>query len=931
MKHLNISMILIMLMSMVGIEAFAHDFEAPNADGVTIYYVKTSDTEVAVSFKGDYFYTYFNRYKGDVVIPESVTYDGITYTVTSIVTDAFSDCDDLTSVTIPNSVTSIGSPAFYHCDGLTSVTFHCKEIGDCFCSNSSIKEVIIGDEVTSIGERAFFGLKGLTSIEIPNSVTSIGSSAFSGCSGLTSIEIPNSVTIIGEYAFYSCSGLTSVTIPNSVTSIGNFAFSNCSGLTSVNVPVTDFSAFCNNQVVGLIPSKIGKPVYLIDKDGNEIKEYVIPEDVTTIGERAFFNCSGLTSVTIGNSVTSIGSDAFKGCDGINSVVFHCKETGSWFSGNSTIKEVIIGDEVTSIDNNAFKGCTGLTSLTIGNNVTTIGNQAFSGLSGLTSLTFHCKKIGHWFDYYGNPSIKEVIIGDEVTSIGEMAFYGFSGLTTIEIPNSVTSIGSSAFRSCSGLTSIEIPNNVTSIGDYAFEYCSGLTSVTIGNSVTSIGSDAFKGCDGINSVVFHCKEIGYWFSGFSSIKEVIIGDEVTSIGDWAFHGCSGLTDVFSYTKSVLSIGSVFGGYQNKATLHVPYALYEQYKESEYWKNFGKIVNFEGLYNVIYMVDSEEFKKSVVEYGTAITAEEEPTKEGYTFSGWSEIPETMPANDVTVTGTFTVNKYKLVYQVDGEEYKSSEIEYGTAITAEEEPTKEGYTFSGWSEIPETMPANDVIITGTFEKDIISGDANGDGVVNVTDIVEIVNDILGHPSAKFDPIAADVNGDGVVNVTDIVSVVNIILSSNARELTNRAAATNNLKLSGASIKLRDAENYTAAQFDIHLSDGSTINYLSLNSASDHQMTWKMVDANTCRVIVYSLSNAPFRAVKDELFNVTLSGNAMISNELLVNVDGMVTGINEMQFDKPVDVYDLRGNKIRSNTTDLNGLQKGVYIVNGKKTIVK
>lgn len=233
-----------------------------------------------------------------------------------------------------------------------------------------------------------------------------------------------------------------------------------------------------------------------------------------------------------------------------------------------------------------------------------------------------------------------------------------------------------------------------------------------------------------------------------------------------------------------------------------------------------------------------------------------------------------------------------------------------------------------------ANSVLFYGykvTMDVIVIPGDANGDGVVNVTDIVEIVNSILGHPSDKFIFEAADVNGDGVVNVTDIVSVVNIILSSNAHELTNRAAATNNLKLSGGNIKLRNAENYTAAQFDIHLSDGSAINYLSLNSASDHQMTWKMVDANTCRVIVYSLSNAPFRTTKDELFNVTLSGNATISNELLVNVDGSVTGINEMQFDKPVDVYDLRGNKVHTNTTDLNGLQKGVYIVNGKKVIVK
>ena len=118
-----------------------------------------------------------------------------------------------------------------------------------------------------------------------------------------------------------------------------------------------------------------------------------------------------------------------------------------------------------------------------------------------------------------------------------------------------------------------------------------------------------------------------------------------------------------------------------------------------------------YKLTYTVDGEEYKSSEVEYGSTITAEKEPTKEGYTFSGWSDIPETMPANDVTVTGTFTVNKYKLTYTVDGEEYKSSEVEYGSIITAETEPTKEGYTFSGWSDIPETMPANDVTVTGTF----------------------------------------------------------------------------------------------------------------------------------------------------------------------------------------------------------------------------
>ena len=122
-----------------------------------------------------------------------------------------------------------------------------------------------------------------------------------------------------------------------------------------------------------------------------------------------------------------------------------------------------------------------------------------------------------------------------------------------------------------------------------------------------------------------------------------------------------------------------------------------------------------YKLTYMVDGEEYKSSEVEYGATITPEAAPTKEGYTFSGWSEIPGTMPAHDVTVTGTFTINKYKLTYMVDGEVYKSFEIEYGTTITAEEAPAKEGHTFSGWSWIPSKMPAEDVTVSGTFTKEV------------------------------------------------------------------------------------------------------------------------------------------------------------------------------------------------------------------------
>ena len=247
-----LSIIFAIALSMIGVDAFAHDYEETNSDGVTIYYKwlnNGSEWALAVSFRGFYSSEYENEYTGNVVIPETVTYNGKNYPVTTIESFAFEGCKGLTSVTIPNSVTSIGDYAFNGCRGLTSVT--------------------IPNSVTSIGDYAFNGCSGLTSIKvesgnakydsrndcnaiietntntiiagcqntiIPNTATSIGNYAFASCSSLTSLTIPNSITSIGDYAFASCSGLTSLTIPNSVTSIGDYAFNGCRGLTSVTIP-----------------------------------------------------------------------------------------------------------------------------------------------------------------------------------------------------------------------------------------------------------------------------------------------------------------------------------------------------------------------------------------------------------------------------------------------------------------------------------------------------------------------------------------------------------------------------------------------------------------------------------------------------------------------------------------------------------------------
>jgi len=399
-KLLQIPLLLVALF-LISIPISAHDFEVDD-----IYYSITDET--AKTVKVTYYDLYNNgyAYSGEVSIPSSVTYNGITYSVTEIGGYAFSGCTGLTSVTIPNSVTSIGESAFYYCSGLTSVTIPnsvtsidysafegctglkeliiedgTKDLSlsynyysdyysgeglfyDCPLENlylgrnllydtsgkfgyspfhkiTTLKSVTIGNSVKKIDRYAFSGCSGLTSVTIPNSVTEIGYSAFEGCTGLTSVTIPNSVTSIGDEAFYECSELTSITIPNSVTSIGYSAFEGCTGLTSVTIPnsVTSIgneafygTGWYNNQPDGIL--------YLDNcclgyKGSKPTGSLLIKKDTRLIGSYAFRDCSGLTSVTIGNSVTSIGYCAFYGCTGLASYTITVNQISATLTNLST--------------------------------------------------------------------------------------------------------------------------------------------------------------------------------------------------------------------------------------------------------------------------------------------------------------------------------------------------------------------------------------------------------------------------------------------------------------------------------------------------------------------------------------------------------------------------------------------------------------------
>ena len=288
-------------------------------------------------------------------------------------------------------------------------------------------------------------------------------------------------------------------------------------------------------------------------------------EVTTIGERAFDNCSSLTSVTIPNSVTEIGDAAFEDCYGLTSITIPDSVTSignEAFYFCSSLTSITIPDSVTEIGRAAFTDCRSLTSITIPNSVTTIRDNAFYCCHSLTSVTIpnSVTTIGNYVFAYCN-SLTSVTIPDSVTSIGNNVFYECTSLTSVTIPDSVTSIGNNAFYSCLSLTSVTIPDSVTEIEDSAFAHCSNLTSVTIPDSVTSIGNEAFYDCNKLTSVTISdsVTSIGEWtFANCFSLTSVTIPDSVTTIGESAFFECSSLKSV-TIPEYVTSCAAILAAY------------------------------------------------------------------------------------------------------------------------------------------------------------------------------------------------------------------------------------------------------------------------------------------------------------------------------------------------------------------------------------
>lgn len=330
---------------------------------------------------------------------------------------------------------------------------------------------------------------------------------------------------------YNNTDICSITIPSGITTIGNYAFWNCSGLTSINIP---------NSVLS-----INEKAFAFCINLNSI---IIPDSLTFIGENVFEDCSSITTISIGKSVSSIGHDAFYGCKSLDSINVdaanqkYSSSDGVLFNKNQSIlikypeaksdSAYYIPSTVDSIAAYAFSRNYNLISVTIPYGTSSIGNLSFAEC-GLNSIT----------------------IPNSVTSIGSYAFYNCGRLSSISIPNSVTSIGNNVFANCNSLVSMTFPNSITSIGNRVFENCKSLTSVRLPNNIVTIGHGTFNNCWSLASINIPDNVTSIGNEAFAlcySIDSITIPNNATSIGNYAFAWCKSLTSI-TIPNSVVSIG------------------------------------------------------------------------------------------------------------------------------------------------------------------------------------------------------------------------------------------------------------------------------------------------------------------------------------------------------------------------------------------
>ena len=656
--------------------------------------------------------------------------------ITVIKDAAFASCINLTTVNIPSTVTSIGDDAFNGCVNLP-VTNNIRYADTYLVEavDKSLSSYAIKDGTKWIGSNAFNGCN-LLSITIPDDIIGIGSNAFSGIANVNyngsatgapwgawvrngyvdgwlvyrssakeelilcssdatgAIVLPDGLLSIDDYAFSTCSGITAINIPSSVTSIGIGAFGGCTGL-----PVVNNIRYADT--------------YLVEAVDKEATSYTIQPGTKWIADDAFAYCSA-PSITIPDEVAVIGDWAFSG---VLNVIYHGSATGApwgatmlngyvdgWlaYSDDSRTEliscsqaaegEIVLPDGLLSIADNAFQYCMNITGINIPSTVTSIGRYAFRNCYGLPveedMLRYADTYMIEALDY----DATSYVIKNGTKWIGDGAFKSwYHNLTSVSIPNSVIRIGADAFLSCNQLIKITIPANVASIGAAAFAYCNNLSSIT---------------CDALAPPVLD--------EGYTAVFENVdktIPVYVPEASITAYQAADGWKDFTNIKKNTFTVTFVDWNDEVIDTQNVKVGsgavapadpTREGYTFSEWNKAFDYVssdLTVKALYNInqytVTFVDWNDnfLKLDVVDWHSAATAPDDPTREGYTFSGWNKAFDDV-TTDLTVKAQYTINQFTVIFlDWDDSELKQETVDWQGAATAPSDPTREGYTFTGW----------------------------------------------------------------------------------------------------------------------------------------------------------------------------------------------------------------------------------------------
>ncbi len=876
-------------------------------------------------------------YSGYVNIPDSVRANGKMYSVEAIGDRAFNACAQLTSLHIPAGVKRIGHLAFASCTSLHFVNLPAalREIGDAaFYGCSSLVSMSLPASLSTIGKDAFarcpmlerfavdeqnayfsavdhvlYDKKVTRLIAFPNAkddvftlprtVTAIADGAFSHCVSLTSVGLPQGLKTIGDAAFYGCKKLQTISLPSSLTSIGCWAFSECESLTFISLPALlttlgdDAFSFCSAltdiNVDGANPNFVSDEGVLFDKKratiiaypGGKGPSYSVPQSVTRISNHAFYGCVALQHITIHQDLVSIEDDPFVFCENLTDIDV-ASDNGKYSSSEGILYNKEQTDIVT-----VPKGREGVVSVP-------------SSVSRISTGAFLC-----------NEKLQAVSLPQSVQTIGDYAFLGCYQLATVNIPSSLSSIGRGAFSDCIGLQEIVCCGQPLAVTPF-LPVISDQTRLFVprGERSDFLQSDGWKDFRQIEEYGLHADYLQLNRGRLQNVPVRLEGTLPLTALQMDIEVPEGMQIARDATGQFMV--SLAG--HNANTHRVSCAK-----------------TAEGLYSIVVM----SMENAVLEQTDTLL-----------FLG-------VNIDEDCLAGNYEMGVSNIVLT-----YMTHQL-YGEAMQ------------QNW--------------LADWHVQNYMGDVNHDGLVNVADVVLTLRHIQSLPTEDFHFLEADVNNSGVITVSDAVGIVDIIqqehLFSTAgltdvsqAAVADRILASEVHILQGKKEKLEiellnGVGNYTAQQFDLTLPPGVTI---AKNAAGEYdcQMTTRydshqlyimplaesFYEGNTYRIVCasYSLKDISQRTgallklhlvAEEDLPDETHTGRVHhivfadkeahayeLPNANFEVSIGNQTGIDEVSTPrKAANIYNLQGLLVRTQATSLEGLQPGIYIMNGRKYVVK